>query len=83
MSYGRVIPSFLMPGTNCTMKATLKKVDKMASNQTQRWRSAVYNLEEFARLGYPAEDRKWVCYAVANDGDATLWQELAKWQDWI
>ena len=67
-----------------TMKATLKKVDKMASDQAHpRWRSAVYKLEEFARLGYPAEDRKKVCYAVANDGDAALWQELAKWQDWI
>ena len=66
-----------------TMKAVLKKVDKMASDQAQRWRSAIYKLEEFSRLGYPAVIRRHACLAIAEEVDTALWREIAKWQEWI
>ena len=47
-----------------TMLATLKKVDFMASDEIERFYSAVDKLREFEALGYPATMRRGVCGVV-------------------
>ena len=43
------------------MVATLKKVDKMASDSEERMASALDKLREFEELGYPAAVRRAAC----------------------
>ena len=63
-----------------TLIATLKKVDCMASDVDMRFESAQAKLQEFARLGYPANMRKYVCQRVGRETQQPVWFQLAKRQ---
>ena len=56
--------------------ATLKKVERMASNVDQLWKSAIPILEEFTNLGYPIGILKFMCAVVAKDTCSRVWLDI-------
>ena len=56
-----------------TMLATLKKVDFMASDEVERFYSAVDKLREFDDLGYPATLRRGVCGLLLKERPSLAW----------
>ena len=63
-----------------TLIATLKKVDFMAGNQTERYESALDKLAEFASLGYPPKVREYACQRVGRETNQRIWFAVAKQQ---
>ena len=61
--------------------ATLKKVQKMASDADELWKSAVPILQEFQGLGYPLGILKFMCSVVARDTNNRLWLDLRNYLD--
>ena len=55
------------------MLATLKKVDFMASDDVERFYSAVDKLREFEDLGYPATMRRDVCGMLLQERPSLAW----------
>ena len=55
------------------MLATLKKVDFMASDDIERFYSAVDKLREFEALGYPATMRRGVCGVLLKERASLAW----------
>jgi len=66
-----------------TLIATLKKVDSMAGNKSERFESAMHKLREFADLGYPVKVRQYACYRVGRETGQTIWNGVAKQQPWM
>ena len=56
-----------------TMLATLKKVDFMASDEIERFYSAVDKLREFEALGYPANMRRGACGVLLKERASLAW----------
>ena len=56
-----------------TMLATLKKVDFMASDEIERFYSAVDKLREFEALGYPANVRRGACGVLLKERASLAW----------
>ena len=63
-----------------TLIATLKKVDRMAGNKSERFVSAMHKLKEFADLGYPVRVRQYACYRVERETGQRIWLAVAKQQ---
>ena len=53
--------------------ATLKKVDYMASDQSEKFESAMDKLHEFRELRYPARVRRNACAVLAKERDSVVW----------
>ena len=59
-----------------TLMASLRKVDKMASDGEQLLRSGSAKLQEFTRLRYPAGIRKFMCEVMYRDTGKIEWRYL-------
>ena len=59
------------------LTATLKKVDFMASDRSEKLMSALDKLREFQNLGYPARVRKHACAIMAEERDNIVWRIVA------
>ena len=59
------------------LTAKLKKVDFMASDQSEKLMSALDKLREFQDLGYPARVRKHACAMLAEERDNIVWRIVA------
>ena len=70
-------PSCLSGGQE---RATLKKVDEMASDWEEKAESAMHKLKEFADLGYPAQERVRACRVLARERDWQVWMMAATLQ---
>ena len=55
------------------LTATLKKVDYMASDQSEKFESAMDKLHEFRELRYPARVRRNACAVLAKERDSVVW----------
>ena len=66
-----------------TLIATLKKVDAMAGNKSERFESAMHKLKEFADLGYPTKVRQYACHRVGRETGQPIWFGVAKQQPWM
>ena len=51
----------------------MRKVHKSASNTYELRMSAAVKLKEFADLGYPTSQRRYVCAIMARDTGDTFW----------
>ena len=61
-----------------TLIATLKKVDRMASDATMRYYSAHDKLHEFTQLGYPDAMLKYACQRIGRETGHAIWFQVAK-----
>ena len=61
-----------------TLVATLKKVDKMASDSHMRVASAYDKLAEFSQLGYPTRMLQYACQRVGRETGHSTWFKIAK-----
>ena len=59
-----------------TMMATLRKVEKMASDGKQLLLSGSEKLLEFDRLGYPVGIRRFMCEVLYRDTGKVEWRYL-------
>jgi hypothetical protein len=66
-----------------TLIATLKKIDAMAGNKSERFESAMHKLKEFADLGYPTKVRQYACHRVGRETGQSIWFGVAKQQPWM
>ena len=58
------------------MLATLRKIQKMASNNEQLRLSGLAKLKEFEDLGYPVGVRKYMCAILARDTSNVTWRYI-------
>ena len=58
------------------MMATLRKVNKMASDGDQLMLSGAAKVSEFEHLGYPAGIRKFMCEVLYRDTERVEWRYL-------
>ena len=61
-----------------TLVATLKKVDRMASDAEMCYYSAQDKLREFTSLGYPTTMLRYVCQRVGRETGHRIWFSIAK-----
>ena len=58
--------------------STLRKVDRMCSDEGMRLESAVTKCKEFLRLGYPEGIVRYMCALVARDTHHMEWLEVRR-----
>ena len=58
--------------------STLRKVDRMCSDESMRLESAVTKCKEFLRLGYPEGIIRYMCALVARDTRHMEWLEVRR-----
>ena len=64
-----------------TLLATLKKVDRMANNEDQLWKSALPILQEFKNLRYPKGILKFMCSVTGRDHNNNIWFKIRDYVD--